>query len=152
VSGSGICWAICKAAPHPRQPHQHPTTQFFYRLDALPAAQPTASKQWREKKCLNTPYIMYTPTCTHTTEVQVCDISASAASAMDILNLKLSPSSCFYVHLHSFLIVNSIPSVSSRPPNPCNIFLPSLRFGFCWPLCAFIQCMVYVRTVCVVWF
>ena len=27
-----------------RQPHQHPTTQFFYRPDALPAAQPTASK------------------------------------------------------------------------------------------------------------
>ena len=29
VSGSGICWAICKSAPHPRQPHQHPTTQFL---------------------------------------------------------------------------------------------------------------------------
>ena len=29
VSGSGICWAICKSAPHPRQPHQHHTTQFF---------------------------------------------------------------------------------------------------------------------------
>jgi len=29
VSGSGICWAIFKSAPHPRQPHQHPTTQFF---------------------------------------------------------------------------------------------------------------------------
>jgi len=29
VSSSGICWAICKSAPHPRQPHQHPTTQFF---------------------------------------------------------------------------------------------------------------------------
>ena len=28
VSGSGI-WAICKSAPHPRQPRQHPTTQFF---------------------------------------------------------------------------------------------------------------------------
>ena len=42
VSGSGICWAICKSAPHPRQPRQHPTTQFFYRPDALPAAQPTA--------------------------------------------------------------------------------------------------------------
>jgi len=26
------------------QPCQHPTTQFFYRPDALPAAQPTASK------------------------------------------------------------------------------------------------------------
>ena len=29
VSGSGICWAICKSAPHPRLPRQHPTTQFF---------------------------------------------------------------------------------------------------------------------------
>jgi len=27
-----------------REPRQHPTTQFFYRPDALPAAQPTASK------------------------------------------------------------------------------------------------------------
>jgi len=44
VGGSGICWAICKSAPHPRQPRQHSTTQFFYRPDALPAAQPTASK------------------------------------------------------------------------------------------------------------
>ena len=48
VSGSGICWTICKSAPHPRQPRQHPTTQFLYRLDALPAAQPTASKHWRQ--------------------------------------------------------------------------------------------------------
>jgi len=29
VSGSGICWAICKSAPHPRQPRQHSTTQFL---------------------------------------------------------------------------------------------------------------------------
>jgi len=27
-----------------RYPRQHPTTQFFYRPDALPAAQPTVSK------------------------------------------------------------------------------------------------------------
>ena len=49
VSGSGICWAICKSAPHPRQPCQHPSAHHsvFYRLDALPAAQPTASKHWR---------------------------------------------------------------------------------------------------------
>jgi len=26
------------------QPHQHPATLYFYRPDALPAAQPTASK------------------------------------------------------------------------------------------------------------
>ena len=48
VSGSGISWAICKSAPRSRQittpaPHH----SVFYRLDALPAAQPTASKHWR---------------------------------------------------------------------------------------------------------
>jgi len=32
-----------------RQPRQHPTTQFFYRPDALPAAQPTVSKHSRQK-------------------------------------------------------------------------------------------------------
>jgi len=32
VSGSGICWAICKSASHPRQPRQHPTTQWFLYL------------------------------------------------------------------------------------------------------------------------
>ena len=48
VSGSGISWAICKSAPCSRQittpaPHH----SLFYRLDALPAAQPTVSKHWR---------------------------------------------------------------------------------------------------------
>ena len=32
-----------------RQPCQHPTTQFFYRPDALLDAQPTASKHWRHE-------------------------------------------------------------------------------------------------------
>ena len=45
VSGSSISWAICKSAPCSRQittpaPHH----SVFYRPDALPAAQPTASK------------------------------------------------------------------------------------------------------------
>jgi len=46
VSGSGITWTICKqSAPRSRQitmpaPHH----SVFYRLDALPSAQPTASK------------------------------------------------------------------------------------------------------------
>ena len=49
VSGSGINWAICKSAPRSRQitmpaPHH----SIFYRPDALPAAQPTASKHWRQ--------------------------------------------------------------------------------------------------------
>ena len=50
VSGSGISWAICKTAPRSRQittpaPHH----SVFYRPDALPAAQPTASEHWKEK-------------------------------------------------------------------------------------------------------
>jgi len=50
VSGSGISWAKCKSAPRSRQittpaPHH----SVFYRPDALPAAQPTASKHWRHK-------------------------------------------------------------------------------------------------------
>ena len=49
VSGNGISWAICKSAPCSRQtttpaPHH----SVFYRLDALPAAQPTASNHWRQ--------------------------------------------------------------------------------------------------------
>ena len=50
VSGSGISWAICNSALRSRQitmpaPHHW----VFYRPDALPAAQPTASKHWRHR-------------------------------------------------------------------------------------------------------
>ena len=58
VSGSGISWAICMSAPSSRQtttpaPHH----SVFYRPDALPATQPTASKHWRPKHCLLPIYI-----------------------------------------------------------------------------------------------
>jgi len=49
VSGSGISWAICKSAPWPRYittPASHHSV--FYKPDALPATQPTASKHWRQ--------------------------------------------------------------------------------------------------------
>jgi len=45
VSGSSISWDVCKTAPRPRQittPAPHHSD--FYRPDALPATQPTASK------------------------------------------------------------------------------------------------------------
>ena len=49
VTGSGISWDICKSAPRSRQittpaPHH----SVFYRLGAIPATQPTASKHWRQ--------------------------------------------------------------------------------------------------------
>ena len=53
VNGSCISWAICKSASRSRQitmPVLHHSV--FYRPDALPAAQPTASKHWRQDKCI----------------------------------------------------------------------------------------------------
>jgi len=45
VSGSGISWAVCKSAPCSRQiATPAPHYSVFYRLDVLPAAQPSASK------------------------------------------------------------------------------------------------------------
>jgi len=49
VSGSGISWAICKSAPRSRQKTTPvPNHSVFYRPDALPVAQPTVSKNWRQ--------------------------------------------------------------------------------------------------------
>ena len=51
MSGNGISWAICKSAPHTRQTTMPaPHHSVFYSPDALPAAQPTASKHWRQAK------------------------------------------------------------------------------------------------------
>jgi len=45
VSGSGISWAVCKSVSHSRQiTTPAPRRSVFYRPDAFPAAQPTASK------------------------------------------------------------------------------------------------------------
>ena len=46
LSGSGISWAMCTSL----QTDNHASTpllKFFYRPDALPVTQPTASKHWR---------------------------------------------------------------------------------------------------------
>jgi len=51
VSGNGISWAVCKSAPWPRHitmPASH--RSVFYKLDALPAAQPTAPKHLKAQK------------------------------------------------------------------------------------------------------
>jgi len=65
VSGSGISWAVCKSAPRSRQitmpvPYQA-TTKGFYRPDALPAAQPTASKHWRTLRGMYTTLLILHP-------------------------------------------------------------------------------------------
>ena len=51
VSGSGISWAMYKSAPRSRQVTMYRTPPLsFYRLDALPAAQPTVSEHWRQTR------------------------------------------------------------------------------------------------------
>jgi len=40
--------AISRAKLQSYHHHQQTNTQFFYRPDALPVAQPTVSKRWRE--------------------------------------------------------------------------------------------------------
>jgi len=44
VSGSGICWAICKVCTSSQTTMPTSHSSVFYRPDALRAAQPTASK------------------------------------------------------------------------------------------------------------
>ena len=46
VSGRGIRWAICKSAPHTRQPRQHPTAHFF--TGRMPFLSPNQQRQSTE--------------------------------------------------------------------------------------------------------
>jgi len=48
VSGSGITLAACKPAVRSTDNHASVPPLSFYRPDALPAAQPTVSKHWRQ--------------------------------------------------------------------------------------------------------
>jgi len=47
-SGSGISWATCRSAPLQTGNHASTSPLSFFRLDALPATQTTASKHWRQ--------------------------------------------------------------------------------------------------------
>ena len=78
VSGSGISWAICKCASRSRQitlpgPHH----SVFYRPDALPATQPTASKHWRQSFC-------------HTVELVIAVLTAQGRIADAVCRIALT--------------------------------------------------------------
>ena len=84
MSGSGIRWAICKSAPRSRQittPASHHSV--FYRPDALPAAQPTASKHWRQSKYTNTNQYIFAPRICHPSEYQLLRWLASRYPLID---------------------------------------------------------------------
>ena len=67
MSGSGISWAICKSAPCSRQiTMPAPHNSVFYRPDALPTAQPTASKHWRQNRHVHMVYLIKASDYQHT--------------------------------------------------------------------------------------
>jgi len=73
VSGSGISWAICKYAHCRRQitmPAFHHSV--FYRPDAHPAAQPTASEHWKQNKY----YFTYAQLHICTSNLQLMSVKA----------------------------------------------------------------------------
>ena len=86
LSGSGISWAICKSAPRSRQittpaPHR----SVFYRPDALPATQPTASKHWRHTHAQHT--VTQTKNCAMCSQMFRMSSQTCAGSSADTVNV-----------------------------------------------------------------
>ena len=46
--GDGNNWSIRRAKLQSSHHHQQTNTQFFYRPNVVPVAQPTVSEHWRE--------------------------------------------------------------------------------------------------------
>ena len=80
-----------------RQPRQHLTTQVFYRLDALPAAQPTASKHWRQ--------ILPSGTLSETLDLET---STSHHSRLIVLWTKLISDGVCWQHLQQSCTINTV--------------------------------------------
>jgi len=82
VSCSGISWDICKFALRSRPAPHH---SVFYRPDALPAAQPTASKHWSQQWTQLSLFV--------STDIIYCFTSVNKAEHRDH-NLLPCPTSC----------------------------------------------------------
>ena len=106
MRGSGISWDMCKSAPSSRQDNHTstPWLSFFCRPDALPAAQPTASKHWKQImynnwKLYNMFHQHHTKNdcccifkqlgCLHDTAC-ICCCSANAAECWRLLSIDIS--------------------------------------------------------------
>ena len=95
MSGSGISWAICKSAPCSRQitmpaPHH----SVFYRPDALPATQPTASKHWRHNHTLLVKVIIIIIILQHFDGAIMMARAISRVHVVHLINADLVPSGC----------------------------------------------------------
>ena len=113
MSGSGISWAICNSALCSRQitmpaPHH----SVFYRLDALPAAQPTASK-----------HLILIPATTH---------SKLAISGIDTLSLDPSIKKMILTPPYkSYLYVDAFVTIALYCTYMCMNFVHTVVFYNC---------------------
>ena len=103
VSGSGVSWAICKSAPRHRQiTTPVPDHSVFFRPDALPVAQTTASKHWR-------PFNVHVKQNNISQTDQLCDqlLQMDQHDALQKrLNLALAFLRLFCVVAHFFWLLN----------------------------------------------
>ena len=123
MSCSGISWAICKSAPRSRQitmPASHHSV--FYRPDALPAAQPTASKHWRVCVCITQPTQQL-----QTVSIQSIDISSRAGTDLIFYSINLK-----ILTWINRLVLNSCCSQSERPWKLQNSSSASADYTWPW--------------------
>ena len=78
-------------------------------------------------------------------DVKPCSIPFYSKQVLAASALQLLKSGAFSLHLSIPVpvlvpsVITSRPTTASRPSNPLNPLLLRLRFGFCWPLCTFIN-------------
>ena len=126
-----IRWAICKSAPRSRQvtmpvPHH----SVFYRPDALPATQPTASKHWRHVR----------------NKFLILAVANSGSGMWGIVSnglcikWKMDTGQCRSHHLISS--IRTIKNIQSTDPHKKNQWMASLsrkiNFSYCmhfWSTC-----------------
>jgi len=139
ASGSGISWDICKSARRCRQITMHPTTQFFYRPDALPAAQPTVSKHWRQKVLKGTsnwyPYILFDAVPVNLSSCQSGIVGSSYNCQTCVgLGLQLVPRQKRSHHLQCTKLLLPVwqSSCADGTWRPAEVLLVSI---YCWFVC-----------------
>jgi len=84
-SGSGICWAICKSAPHPRQ-ITTPASHHSVFTGRMPFLQPNQHRQSTEGKLLFISYIYSSISCMLTYQNCCYAVYRSGTVCLDVIN------------------------------------------------------------------
>ena len=136
VSGNGISWAICKSAPRSRQiTMPAPHYSAFYRLDALPVAQPTASKHWRHILHEHAAFKLWIRP--ESCGLVSCPAPACRGSVRTCTWVESVSRSCRPRGTERFLQWSRTPPLDARPllpttPSNSDHILKNIFFGYKW--------------------